>query len=33
LEQAIEEGDLKVVKRIGKLSIKRKDLEQFVEKL
>jgi excisionase family DNA binding protein len=33
LEQAIEEGDLKVVKRDGKLSIKRKDLEQFVEKL
>lgn len=33
LEQAIEEGTLKVVKKDGKLNIKRKDLEEFVEKL
>jgi excisionase family DNA binding protein len=33
LEQAIEEGTLKVMKKDGKLNIKRKDLEQFVEKL
>ncbi|MFN0085592.1 MAG: helix-turn-helix domain-containing protein [Blastocatellia bacterium] len=33
LEQAIEEGTLKVVKKDGKLNIKRKDLEEFIEKL
>jgi hypothetical protein len=33
VEQAIEQGSLKVVKRDGKLYIKRKDLEGFVNKL
>jgi excisionase family DNA binding protein len=33
LERAIEQGSLKAVNRDGRLEIKRKDLEQFVEKL
>lgn len=33
LEQAIEHGSLKVVRRDEKLYIKRKDLEAFVDKL
>jgi excisionase family DNA binding protein len=33
LEGAIEQGSLKAVNKEGRLNIKRKDLEQFVEKL